>query len=56
MSATAIVIKLLGVLVGGTMFAFGVADGNPALFFFGTLLLVLSLLLGPRSRDTADHA
>lgn len=53
MVTAALVLKVLGVLVGSTLFAVGIAGGNGAAFFFGTLLVVLSLLLGPRSASEA---
>lgn len=53
--ATIVLLKVLGVLGGGTMFAFGVADGNAALTAAGMVTLVLSALLGPRRREPIEH-
>ena len=50
-----VLLKVLGILGGGTMFAFGVADGNEAMTAGGTVVLVLSALLGPRRRESLEH-
>jgi LPXTG-motif cell wall-anchored protein len=50
-----VLLKVLGVLGGATMFAFGVADGNAAMTAGGMVVLVLSALLGPRRRESLEH-
>jgi hypothetical protein len=53
--AVIVLLKLLGVVGGGTMFAFGVAGENEALTAGGMLVVVLSALVGPRRRDPQEH-
>jgi LPXTG-motif cell wall-anchored protein len=52
---TIVLLKLLGLLGGCTMFAFGIADSNGALTLGGMLVVVFATLLGPRRRESADH-
>lgn len=50
-----VLLKVLGVLGGAAMFAFGIADGSAALTAGGMLAVVFSTVLGPRRRESEGH-